>query len=242
MMHRRSVSPALSQARAFARAFARGSLARAFALALPLTALVPGCAGSNASTAATAAPHTPGPISAAERDAVVKDLDASRQAFLASLQGLSEAQYRYKPAPDRWSIAEVAEHIVLADERLFGVITQKVMGAPTDAKLLAQVPHDDARLRTMVTDRSKKVQAPEFLKPTGRFPTMESVQAAFGESRGKILTYAQTTQDDLRGHAAPHPLLKALDGYQWLLLLSAHCERHTAQIAEVKADPNFPRT
>ena len=32
-----------------------------------------------------------------------------------------------------------------------------------------------------------------------------------------------------------------LDGYQWLLLLSTHSERHTAQIEEVKADPNFPK-
>jgi hypothetical protein len=34
---------------------------------------------------------------------------------------------------------------------------------------------------------------------------------------------------------------KLLDGYQWLLLLSAHTERHTAQIAEVKAHTGFPR-
>ena len=215
---------------------------RSIALALPLAALLLGCAGSNASTASTASVHTPGPLTAAEREAAVKDLDASRQAFLASLQGLSEAQYRFKPAPDRWSIAEVAEHIALADERIFGIVTEKVMSAPTDAKLLAQVQHDDERVRTMVTDRSHKVQAPEVLKPTGRFPTMESVQTAFGQSRDKIVTYVQNTQDDLRGHAAAHPLLKALDGYQWLLLLSAHCARHTAQIAEVKADPKFPRT
>ena len=94
----------------------------------------------------------------------------------------------------------------------------------------------------MVTDRSHKVQAPEVLKPTGRFPTLESVQTAFGQNRDKIVTYVQSTQDDLRGHAASHPLFKALDGYQWLLLLSAHGARHTAQIAEVKADPKFPRT
>ena len=31
-----------------------------------------------------------------------------------------------------------------------------------------------------------------------------------------------------------------MDGYQWLLLLSAHSGRHTEQIEEVKADPNFP--
>jgi hypothetical protein len=38
-----------------------------------------------------------------------------------------------------------------------------------------------------------------------------------------------------------HPMLKTIDAYQVMLLLSAHCERHTAQIDEVKADPHYPK-
>ncbi len=37
------------------------------------------------------------------------------------------------------------------------------------------------------------------------------------------------------------PLGRKLDAYQWVLLISAHCERHMKQIEEVKADPNFPK-
>jgi hypothetical protein len=32
-----------------------------------------------------------------------------------------------------------------------------------------------------------------------------------------------------------------LDAYQWMLFQGAHSKRHTAQIEEVKADPNFPK-
>jgi hypothetical protein len=32
-----------------------------------------------------------------------------------------------------------------------------------------------------------------------------------------------------------------MDAYQWLIFNGAHCKRHTAQILEVKADPNFPK-
>ena len=49
------------------------------------------------------------------------------------------------------------------------------------------------------------------------------------------------TKDDLRGHGMPHPVLKTLDGYQWVLLIAGHSARHTAQIDEVKADPKFPK-
>ena len=201
------------------------------------------CAGPKAAAppAATAAAGG-ATLSDAERASAVKDLEASRQAFLASLQGLSEAQFRFKPAPDRWSVAEVAEHIAVSEDLLFGMVTQKIMSTPTPPELLAQVQHDDERLRQQVIDRSTPRKAPEMLNPTGRFPTPDAVRAAFGQSRDRTVAYVQSTKDDLRGHAGPHPLLKALDAYQWLLLLSAHSARHTAQIEEVKADPKFPRT
>ena len=31
-----------------------------------------------------------------------------------------------------------------------------------------------------------------------------------------------------------------MDGYQWILTAAAHVERHTKQMLEVRADPNFP--
>ncbi len=194
----------------------------------------PGTSETRAASSAT--------ISAQEREAAVKNLEETRRAFLASIQGMSDAQFRYKPSPERWSAAEVAEHIVITEERLFGMVTEKMMRTPTDKDLLAQVQHDDNRIMQAVTDRSQRVKAPEMLQPTGRFPTLEAVTTAFGQVRDKTVSYVQTTQDDLRGHAMPHPFLKALDGYQALLLASAHCARHTAQIEEVKVDPHYPRS
>ena len=51
----------------------------------------------------------------------------------------------------------------------------------------------------------------------------------------------RTTQDDLRDHFADHPVARTLDAYQWMLLLSAHTRRHTAQLNEVKTNPAYPR-
>ena len=49
------------------------------------------------------------------------------------------------------------------------------------------------------------------------------------------------TKEDLRSHFEEHPALKTMDAYQWLIFNGAHCKRHTAQILEVKADPNYPK-
>ena len=45
----------------------------------------------------------------------------------------------------------------------------------------------------------------------------------------------------MRSHFRDHPALKTIDAYQMMLLLSAHSERHTLQINEVKADPSYPK-
>jgi hypothetical protein len=59
-------------------------------------------------------------------------------------------------------------------------------------------------------------------------------------ARAKTAAYVATTSDNLRGHIAPHPVLKELDGHQWILLLAAHSARHTAQIEEVKKAAGYP--
>ena len=93
----------------------------------------------------------------------------------------------------------------------------------------------------MITDRSEKAQAPEVLRPTNRFPTRQALIQELVKARQGTIQFLQTTPDDLRAFIAPHPALKEIDAYQWVLLTSAHSARHTAQIEEVKASPGYPK-
>ena len=45
---------------------------------------------------------------------------------------------------------------------------------------------------------------------------------------------------NLRDFCAPHVTLGVLDGYQWILFLAVHLERHVEQIQEIKVTPGFP--
>jgi hypothetical protein len=183
----------------------------------------------------------PTPLSAEERAAALKSLQATHDAFLQSIAGLSEKQWRFKPAPDRWSVAEVSEHIAVSESMIFGMVQSKIMTSPADPSKRAEVAGKDEIILTKVPDRSHKAQAPEFLKPTNRWATREELTQAFEDSRKATMDYVRTTNDDLRDHFGPHPILGPMDAYQWILLISAHSERHTKQIEEVKADPNFPK-
>lgn len=180
-------------------------------------------------------------LTSQEREAALKQFQTTRDNFLKSIAGLSEKQWTFKSAPDRWSVAEVAEHITVSEEALLGLVQTKVMQTPAAPDKRAQVAGKDELILQKVPDRSHKAQAPEFLKPTGRWATEAELAKTFEERRAATIEYIRTTNDDLRDHFFDHPLLGTLDGYQWLLLISAHSARHTAQIEEVKADPNFPK-
>lgn len=174
-----------------------------------------------------------------DRDKASKYLEATRAGVVEATKGLSPAQWNFKPAPDRWSVAEVTEHIAAAEDFLMGMINEKVMKAP--ARTAADdVKAIDEQVLKAIPDRTNKVQAPEPLRPTNRYGSAEASLKHFQESRAKTIEFLKNT-NDLRQHAVDSPLGKQLDGYEWLLFIGAHSERHTKQINEVKADPNFPK-
>jgi hypothetical protein len=196
---------------------------------------------SLASAAQNSAPAQPTPLTSQEREAAIKHFETTRDNFLKSISGLSEKQWTFKPAPDRWSVAEVAEHITVSESTLGGLVQQTIMQSPAAPEKREQVKGKDELILTKLPDRSHKAQAPEFLRPTGRWATEADLTKAFDDARAANIHYISTTSDDLRDHFFDHPAFGTLDGYQWLLLISAHSARHTAQIEEVKADPKFPK-
>lgn len=176
-----------------------------------------------------------------ERAEAVKYFEETRRSFLDAVKNLSDAQWRYKAGPDRWSIAEVAEHIAVSEEAIFNMVTKQLMQTPAAPEKKEAVKGKDFLLRAALTNRGVKAQAPEVLKPANRWATQEELVKAFNSSRDKTIGYIKETQDDLRSHFYAHPVLKDLDAYQCLLSISAHSARHTAQINEVKEDPGYPK-
>ena len=53
-------------------------------------------------------------IPAADRAKVVQYLTTTRDQVLAEADTLTDAQWAFKAAPDRWSVGEVVEHLALA--------------------------------------------------------------------------------------------------------------------------------
>lgn len=183
-------------------------------------------------------------LSQGERDRAMSHLHATRKLFVDATANLSEAQWKFKAAPDRWSVAECAEHLAESETFLRGLLTTTLAKAPVDeTKRAARLKDRDAmdlKVAAMISDRSQKAQAPEPLRPSGKFTTQAQVVDAFRQRRDETIAMAEKTQDDLRGRFAALGPGFELDLYQMLFMISGHTERHVKQMREVMADPKFP--
>jgi hypothetical protein len=175
----------------------------------------------------------------ADKDKALAYLESTEKGVLDATKGLSEAQWNFKAAPDKWSVAECVEHIAAAEDFIRGMAVDKVMKAPAAPD--RDTAKIDAGIMAMIPDRSQKAQAPDALKPTNRFGSPEGSLKHFVESRTATENFLKDTPD-LRAHAVDSPLGgPKLDAYEWVLFVSAHSQRHTKQIEEVKANENFPK-
>ena len=189
--------------------------------------------------AASAFAADPVPAAApADKAALIKELRRTEARVLEAVSGLTEAQWNYKPAPDRWSIAECMEHITAAEPFIRKLVADAA-NTPLADDVKAAAMKDDM-IKKGVVDRTQKFKAPEPLIPTNRFGSAAAALEAFKKERGETVRLAQDAAN-LRTNGSKHFAFGDLDAYGWFLFLSGHSERHTLQIEEVKASQGFPK-
>jgi len=180
-------------------------------------------------------------VTAAEHAHAIKLLQDSQKEFLSLVDGLTEAQWNYKPGPDRWSVGETAEHIVLAEGGLFANL-ERALAAPPNPDWETKTRGKTEFIEKVMVDRSHKAQAPEAIVPRGKL-THEEVIQRYKAVRAKTMQFAVENEVPLKEHTADHPfpVFGTLNAYQWLIYIPLHNMRHDQQIAEVKASPGFPK-
>jgi DinB superfamily len=180
-------------------------------------------------------------MTAEERTKVTSWLDESHKEFLASIDGVTEEQWKWKPAPERWSVGETAEHIVLAEALLFGTV-QKAIASPPNPAWEEKTKGKTEFIERVMAPRLGKASAPEPIVPSGKL-TQAQVRETFLKQRVEIEKFAKETQVELKQYTVEHPfqVFGTLNAYQWLIYIPLHTERHDKQIAEVKATAEYPK-
>jgi hypothetical protein len=165
-----------------------------------------------------------------ERSEIVKCLEDSRADFRAAAEGVSEAQATVRPAPEKWSVLECVEHIVIAEGRFLGWLQN-----PSAEEAPPMDKQKEAKLLLGVASRSQRVNAPEPVHPTGRFATLADALAQFDTVRANSIRFAESTGAGLYSLAAKHAFFGPVNGAEVMVLIAAHARRHAAQIREIRA-------
>ena len=183
-----------------------------------------------------------GSLTTEEKSEISQHLQQSWQHLENIIANLSKEQWHYKPVDSVWSIAEISEHLAKSEQALFDLVSGELIKSEPEPEKASQVSGKTRKVMDAITSRDHKIKTRPELEPSGSFSTPAEFLKNFDELRNHSIMYANTTEDDLRHHFIPFGPLGELDGYQILMFMSGHVERHIQQIEEVMNDPNYPST
>ena len=163
-------------------------------------------------------------------------LDVRRKALREAVDAVPDARRNERPAPDRWSVADVLEHLALVEARFKTMLADRLAEAKASGLAAEREtsPITGSYDVTPLLDRSDKHQAPDVVAPTGidwqtAWTRLEDARRSFtgvfhagdGLALGDVIH--------------KHPRLGSLNLYQWGVWLGGHEARHTEQVHEIAA-------
>ena len=157
---------------------------------------------------------------------LVSILEAGRRDFLGATREISPEQAPAKLTPGSWSVLECIEHVVTVEDRYLGWISSGTAVAPRrDAE-------KEIRLFTIIRSRLTKVEAPEVVRPLGRFKTLVAALAEFNAVRDRSVQVVQERGESIYSIGGKHPYFGNVNGAELVQLIDGHARRHADQIRE----------
>jgi hypothetical protein len=162
------------------------------------------------------------------------------------VDGLSEAQLRYRLNDDSWSIADVLEHLAVVEHAFTHHVAPQLADAPA-ADSSRDVSVIDERILAFESDPAVTAtpegrplnRVPSVVAPRGRWHPAECAGKFFA-SREQTLAFLKSITWLRHEHVFANAGFGPLDAQQWALFLSAHVTRHVRQIEAIRAAPGFP--
>lgn len=193
-------------------------------------------------TSAQDTPRANATLSAAERADAVAALEDTRAKVMLIAATLSDEEWNFQAAPDRWSVAQVVEHLMLAEGALWEQINT-ALAKEVDPQWAAKTEGKFEGFRQLIPDRSQRFQAPAPLQPKateGERPSRAEVVKGYLAARERSIAFARKTELPLKALLMENPNFGEISAYHCLYLISLHNDRHNQQIEEILADPGFP--
>jgi len=159
--------------------------------------------------------------------------DRNRLALLNDLMGLSADHLRRKPNPDRWSILEIVQHMVLSEREVLGYL-------PEPDELVDRQRGLRARLSYAVVLMVLRWSIPVPVPSDGMVPdgdtSLAELSQQWDENIGWLRDYLDSVRPaDLARAVFRHPVAGPLTVTQAARIAKLHFDAHHRQIRKVKA-------
>jgi hypothetical protein len=179
---------------------------------------------------------------ASKLQTLLADLDTHRATLRAAVDSVPPGLRERRPAPDRWSVAEILEHLAIVETRIAGLLTARVSAmkaagvadgsGPKAAPVAVSAPRSTSFSPSGLVDRTSRVKTGASSEPKGGIDA--TAAWALLERSRSTLRDLLITSDGLALHEIthPHPFFGPLNAYEWVEFLGGHDARHAAQIRE----------
>jgi DinB superfamily len=150
-------------------------------------------------------------------------LEEARRALIHKVRGLEPERLNHKPGPDRWSILEDFQHLVLAEQRT-SLKARSVLDSETRKPGMFEIV-------LQVLDHDTVVDVPDpGMIPDGN-ATLESLIADWDNSRINLFKFLESCgPEDLERPVSRHPVTGPITVVECLRLIDSHFHHHRRRI------------
>jgi hypothetical protein len=171
------------------------------------------------------------------KEAAIAHIERCRAELIGAVEGLSAAESMVRPAPDRWSPAEILYHLHMAEASITGALAA-ILGSDqrNERKPEEYLRVEWDKATRLTANREARISAPPRVHPP-ETSGLEESKARLKQSRQGLLDLlSRYSIDDLASVSRPHPApaFGELTGFGWLAVIGGHDGRHLEQIMEKK--------
>jgi hypothetical protein len=144
-------------------------------------------------------------------------IEEQRATLLALLDGVSEEQAAFRPAPDQWSIADVLRHVIAAEEGVALIVESLARGVVPEGRreMGRHIPDEGQPLARLI--EGLHASRADLLARVQGWPALPELAATF-----------------------EHPCFGPLNCKGWLAFQRLHDADHIGQLEQIKAAEGYP--
>ena len=163
------------------------------------------------------------------KEELLKGFEQSTDNLTDQLAAFDAKKFAIKPAPDKWSAFQVADHILLVDRVMVKVMSGFCATAPRDPFAKKQMIEDN------MNDLDKKFISPEFILPSDTAVDKDAIISDILKERAMIRNLIMVSDITEVCLDSKHPGFGQLTRAEWVYFNICHTNRHAKQLERTAA-------